>query len=146
MSYGDDILAFRGHLEKMADSELQQCDMKEVTAAIAARVSNDMYRVSLTDDIAMSIVSSEIMKRGLLQARLPVDLRLICDAVVAENQGRATVVADDPSAIMWLVGQVMRKCGGSVSPHAAREMLQDIVSKQNAQAKALPLVDVSQAQ
>jgi aspartyl-tRNA(Asn)/glutamyl-tRNA(Gln) amidotransferase subunit B len=50
-------------------------------------------------------------------------IEALVDEVIAKNPDKITQARNNPKAIGWFVGQVMKSSGGKASPQAVNELL-----------------------
>jgi aspartyl-tRNA(Asn)/glutamyl-tRNA(Gln) amidotransferase subunit B len=68
--------------------------------------------------------ASEIVEeKGLKQITDTGEIETIVDTIIAANPGQAAQARDNPKAIGWFVGQVMKQTGGQANPKAVNELL-----------------------
>lgn len=116
-----------------AELRLTPEHLAEIIKLVDGGTVNTSTGKSLLDKVENSgrapqeIVESE----GLAQVKDESAIREICAAVISENPEQvATYRSGKEGLIGWFIGQVMKKSRGKADPQAARELLEEMLSRE----------------
>jgi aspartyl-tRNA(Asn)/glutamyl-tRNA(Gln) amidotransferase subunit B len=87
---------------------------------ISGKIAKDLFEIVWTEGGDLrSIVSA----RGLTQVTDLGAIEALVDGVIAKNPDKAAQTKQNPKAIAWFVGQIMKSSGGKASPQAVNDLL-----------------------
>jgi aspartyl-tRNA(Asn)/glutamyl-tRNA(Gln) amidotransferase subunit B len=87
---------------------------------ISGKIAKDLFEILWSEGgDPLAIVEA----RGLTQVTDVGAIEALVDEVIAKNPDKITQARNNPKAIGWFVGQVMKSSGGKASPQAVNELL-----------------------
>jgi aspartyl-tRNA(Asn)/glutamyl-tRNA(Gln) amidotransferase subunit B len=87
---------------------------------ISGKIAKDLFEIVWTEGgDPRSIVSA----RGMVQVTDVGAIEALVNEVIAKNQDKVAQAKNNPKAIGWFVGQVMKASGGKASPQAVNDLL-----------------------
>jgi aspartyl-tRNA(Asn)/glutamyl-tRNA(Gln) amidotransferase subunit B len=106
-----------GPLSAQANAAIVQMVAQEV---ISGKVAKDVLTIIFTEGGDPRQI---VEQRGLKQVSDVGALEKLVDEIIAQNPDKLADAKNNPKAIGWFVGQVMKASGGKANPQAVNELL-----------------------
>jgi aspartyl-tRNA(Asn)/glutamyl-tRNA(Gln) amidotransferase subunit B len=87
---------------------------------ISGKIAKELFEILWTEGGDPKAI---VEARGMTQVTDTGAIEAMVDDVIANNPGKVADAKNNPKAIGWFVGQVMKSSGGKASPQAVNELL-----------------------
>jgi aspartyl-tRNA(Asn)/glutamyl-tRNA(Gln) amidotransferase subunit B len=123
------IIGVNSELSKVFDSQVEPKYLNELASLVVnGEVSNNLEREILEGVFLTGKSPSDIVtEKGLTGSVDEADIKNICKQVISQNPKVVDDVKNNPNAIMFLVGQVMKETKGMADAQKVREIIQDLI-------------------
>jgi aspartyl-tRNA(Asn)/glutamyl-tRNA(Gln) amidotransferase subunit B len=109
----------------IANSPMSAAQLGELVDLIAdgtisGKIAKDLFEIVWTDGGDPRAI---VAARGLTQVTDLGAIETLVDDVMAKNPDKVAQAKQNPKAIAWFVGQIMKSSGGKASPQAVNDLL-----------------------
>jgi aspartyl-tRNA(Asn)/glutamyl-tRNA(Gln) amidotransferase subunit B len=88
--------------------------------AISGKIAKDLFEIVWTEGGEPRAI---VEQRGMKQVTDVGAIEKVVDEIVAKNPDKVADAKNNPKAIGWFVGQVMKASGGKANPQAVNDVL-----------------------